>query len=160
MKPHKFKVLISSGLLRSEQHHWDWGLFSWVQRGWESEREELHAAERKRVGGINIENSDKEVIISTQSIFYPVGLLGGWRWVKSAQTSLSLSLSPSFSLCIYPLLILSPPHLHVRPALARCPAPSFSTIHGNFNVSLIHANSWWMGRCSMQYIQNEAMGFN
>lgn len=30
-------------------------------------------------GGINIENSDKEVIISTQSIFYPVGLLGGWR---------------------------------------------------------------------------------
>lgn len=45
----------------------------------EREAEELQAAERKRVGGINIENSDKEVIISTQSIFYPVGLLGGWR---------------------------------------------------------------------------------
>ena len=43
------------------------------------DREELQAAERKRVGGINIENSDKEVIISTQSIFYPVGLLRGWR---------------------------------------------------------------------------------
>lgn len=47
--------------------------------------DERGAAERQRVcvvvvvGGINIENSDKEVIISTQSIFYPVGLLGGWR---------------------------------------------------------------------------------
>jgi len=39
MKPHKFKVLISSGLCRSEQCPWDWGLFSWVQRGWERERE-------------------------------------------------------------------------------------------------------------------------
>lgn len=32
-----------------------------------------------RVKRINIENSDKEAIISIQSIFYPPGLLGGWR---------------------------------------------------------------------------------
>ena len=42
-----------------------------------SEREELQRG--REWGRINIENSDKEVIISTQSIFYPVGLLGGWR---------------------------------------------------------------------------------
>lgn len=35
--------------------------------------------EESRGRGINTENSDKEVIISTQSIFYPVGLLGGLR---------------------------------------------------------------------------------
>lgn len=53
-----------------------WGLFS------ERMRDELQAAHEcvcVCVKRINIENSDKEAIISIQSIFYPLGLLGGWR---------------------------------------------------------------------------------